>query len=65
MKMRLLYVEFALNPEDLSVTNPVESTSEPVILEVITKVISKMASDKEANYQKEAKVPFGSSYSYA
>ena len=45
---RLLNVEFPWNPEDLSVENPVESPSEPITLEMITKAINKMASGKAA-----------------
>ena len=45
---RLLNVEFPWNPEDLSEESPVESPSEPITLEMITKAISKMASGKAA-----------------
>ena len=44
----LLNVEFPWNPEDLSKESPVEGPSEPITLEMITKVISKMASGKAA-----------------
>ena len=37
-----------MNPEDLSKESPVEGPSEPIILEMITKAISKMASGKAA-----------------
>ena len=40
--------EFPWNPEDLSEESPVEGPSEPITLEMITKAISKMASDKAA-----------------
>ena len=43
---RLLNVEFPWNPEDLSEESPVEGTSEPITLEMITKAISKMVSGK-------------------
>ena len=45
---RLLNVEFPWNPEDLSEESPVESPSEPITLEMITKAITKMASGKAA-----------------
>ena len=45
---RLLNVEFPWNPEDLSEESPVEGTSEPITLEMITKAITKMASGKAA-----------------
>ena len=45
---RLLNVEFPWNPEDLSEESPVEGPSEPITLEMITKVISKMAFGKAA-----------------
>ena len=44
----LLNIEFPWNPEDLSEESPVEGPSEPITLEMITKAISKMASDKAA-----------------
>ena len=37
-----------MNPEDLSKESPVEGPSEPITLEMITKAISKIASDKAA-----------------
>ena len=45
---RFLNVEFPWNPEDLSEESPVEGTSEPITLEMITKAITKMASGKAA-----------------
>ena len=43
---RLLNVEFAWNPEDLSEKSPVRGLSEPITLEMITKAITKIASGK-------------------
>ena len=45
---RLLKVEFPWNLEVLSEKSPVEGPSEPITLEMITKVITKMASGKAA-----------------
>ena len=45
---RLLYVEFLWNPDNLLEESPVEGASEPIITEMITKAISKMASSKAA-----------------
>ena len=45
---RLLNVEFPWNPEDLSEESPVEGSSEPITLEMITKAITIMASGKAA-----------------
>ena len=44
----LTNVEFPWNPEDPSKESPVEGPSEPITLEMTTKTISKMASDKAA-----------------
>ena len=44
----LINVEFPWNPEDLSEESPVKGPSEPITLEMITKVINKMASGKAA-----------------
>ena len=45
---RLLNVEFPWNSEDLSEESPVEGPSEPITFEMITKVITKLASGKAA-----------------